>query len=36
MACIKACRLRKTYGKTLALDGINLQVDGGRILGLIV
>ncbi len=35
MACIRARGLRKTYGKTVALDGVNLQVDEGRILGLI-
>jgi ABC-2 type transport system ATP-binding protein len=35
MACIEARGLRKTYGKTVALDGINLRVEEGRILGLI-
>src|SRR5436309_2617530 len=35
MACIEAQGLRKTYGSTVALDGINLQVEEGRILGLI-
>ena len=35
MACIEARGLRKTYGKTVALDGINLQVEEGRIVGLI-
>lgn len=35
MACIEAHALRKTYGTTVALDGVDLQVDDGRILGLI-
>jgi ABC-2 type transport system ATP-binding protein len=35
MACIEARGLRKTYGKTIALDGVNLRVEEGRILGLI-
>ena len=35
MACIEARGLRKTYGTTVALDGINLRVEEGRILGLI-
>jgi ABC-2 type transport system ATP-binding protein len=35
MACIEARGLRKTFGKTVALDGINLRVEEGRILGLI-
>jgi ABC-2 type transport system ATP-binding protein len=35
MACIEACGLRKTFGPTVALDGINLRVEEGRILGLI-
>src|ERR1700751_4916045 len=35
MTCIEARGLRKTFGSTVALDGINLQVDEGRILGLI-
>ena len=34
MACIEAHGLRKAYGDTVALDGINLQVETGRILGL--
>ena len=33
--CIKARGLRKTYGATVALDGLDLQVGSGRILGLI-
>ena len=35
MACIDARGLRKSFGKTVALDGINLRVEEGRILGLI-
>ncbi|MFZ0733674.1 MAG: ABC transporter ATP-binding protein [Candidatus Sulfotelmatobacter sp.] len=35
MACIEARGLRKTFGATKALDGIDLQVQEGRILGLI-
>jgi ABC-2 type transport system ATP-binding protein len=35
MACIEARGLRKTYGATTALDGLNLRVEEGRILGLI-
>lgn len=35
MACIEAHGLRKAFGKTVALDGINLRVEDGRILGLI-
>jgi ABC-2 type transport system ATP-binding protein len=35
MACIEARGLRKTFGKTIALDGVNLRVEEGRILGLI-
>jgi ABC-2 type transport system ATP-binding protein len=35
MACIEARGLRKTFGPTVALDGVNLRVDEGRILGLI-
>jgi ABC-2 type transport system ATP-binding protein len=35
MACIEAHGLRKTFGATVALDGIDLQVEAGRILGLI-
>src|SRR5256714_4542657 len=35
MACIEARGLRKAYGPTGALDGINLQVEEGRILGII-
>ena len=35
MACIEARGLRKAFGKTIALDGVNLRVEEGRILGLI-
>ena len=35
MACIEARGLRKTYGATRALDGIDLVVEEGRIVGLI-
>jgi len=35
MASIEARGLRKAFGKTVALDGINLRVEEGRILGLI-
>src|SRR5512146_2468838 len=35
MACIEARGLRKTFGTTKALDGVDLRVEEGRILGLI-
>ena len=35
MACIEARGLRKAYKTTVALDGVDLQVEEGRILGLI-
>ena len=35
MACIEARGLRKTFGATVALDGVNLRIEEGRILGLI-
>ncbi|HZQ22420.1 MAG TPA: ABC transporter ATP-binding protein [Terriglobales bacterium] len=35
MACIEARGLRKAFGKTIALDGIDLRVEEGRILGLV-
>src|SRR5207253_2047619 len=35
MACIEARDLRKTFGTTVALDGIDLRVEEGRILGII-
>src|SRR3974377_2602740 len=33
MACIEAHRLRKAFGTTIALDGVDLRLEGGRILG---
>src|SRR5690349_11328923 len=35
MACIEAHGLRKTFGNTVALDGVDLRVEQGRILGII-
>ncbi|MBW3671282.1 MAG: ABC transporter ATP-binding protein, partial [Acidobacteria bacterium] len=35
MTCIEARGLRKTFGPTVAVDGIDLRVEEGRILGLI-
>src|SRR5256712_7672554 len=35
MACIEARGLRKAFGTTIALDGVNLRVEEGRILGII-
>src|SRR5216110_1577107 len=35
MACIEARGLRKAFGTTVALDGVELRVEEGRILGLI-
>jgi ABC-2 type transport system ATP-binding protein len=35
MACIQARGLRKTFGTTVALDGLDLTVEEGRIVGLI-
>ncbi len=35
MTLIEARGLRKTFGTTVALDGVNLRVEEGRILGLI-
>jgi ABC-2 type transport system ATP-binding protein len=35
MACIEARGLRKNFGDTVALDGVDLQIDEGRIVGLI-
>jgi ABC-2 type transport system ATP-binding protein len=35
MACIEARGLRKSYGTTVALDGVDLRIEEGRILGLI-
>ena len=34
MACIEARGLRKAFGKTVALDNVDLRVEEGRILGL--
>src|SRR5437764_3278622 len=35
MACIEARGVRKAFGTTVAVDGIDLRVEEGRILGLI-
>src|SRR5258706_2020114 len=35
MTCIEARGLRKVYGTTVALDGVDLRVEEGRILGVI-
>jgi ABC-2 type transport system ATP-binding protein len=35
MACIEARDLRKIFGTTVALDGIDLRVEKGRILGIV-
>src|SRR6202022_1039359 len=35
MTCIEARGLRKAFGTTIALDGIDLRVEEGRVLGLI-
>ena len=35
MPCIEARGLRKTFGTTVALDGVDMRVEEGRILGLI-
>jgi ABC-2 type transport system ATP-binding protein len=35
MACIEAHGLRKVFGTTVALDGVDLRIEQGRILGLI-
>ena len=35
MTCIEARGLRKSFGTTTALDGVDLRVEEGRILGLI-
>jgi len=35
MPCIEARGLRKAFGPTIALDGVDLRVEEGRILGLI-
>jgi ABC-2 type transport system ATP-binding protein len=35
MACIEARGLRKAFGSTIALDGVDLRIEEGRIVGLI-
>jgi len=35
MACIEARGLRKAFGTTVAVDGIDLRVEEGRILGIV-
>ncbi len=35
MTCIEARGLRKAFGTTIALDGVDLRVEEGRILGLV-
>src|SRR6266700_2095238 len=35
MACIEARGIRKAFGTTIALDGVDLRLEEGRILGLI-
>ena len=35
MACIEARGLRKNFGSTVALDGLDLRIEEGRIVGLI-
>jgi len=35
MACIETRGLRKAFGTTIALDGVDMRVEEGRILGLI-
>src|SRR6266566_7812307 len=35
MPCIEARGLRKTFGTTVAVDGVDLRVEEGRIVGLI-
>src|SRR6266516_7275068 len=35
MACIEARGLHKVFGTTIALDGVDLRVEEGRILGII-
>ena len=35
MACIEARGLRKAFGTTIALDGVDLRIEEGRVLGLI-
>jgi ABC-2 type transport system ATP-binding protein len=35
MACIEARGLRKAFGTTVALDGVDLRVEDGRVVGLV-
>src|SRR5438105_5310146 len=35
MACIEGRGLRKTFNSTVALDGVDLRVEEGRIVGLV-
>jgi ABC-2 type transport system ATP-binding protein len=35
MACVEARGLRRSFGSTVALDGIDLRIEEGRILGLV-
>jgi ABC-2 type transport system ATP-binding protein len=35
MACVEAHGLRKAFGTTVALDGIDLRIETGRILGIL-
>ena len=35
MACIEARGLRKAFGTTIALDGVDLRIEEGRIVGII-
>src|SRR5258705_4170869 len=35
MACIEARGLRKSYGGTVGVDGVDLRVEEGRILGVV-
>lgn len=35
MACIEARGLRKTFGTAVALDGVDLRVEEGRVLGIV-
>src|ERR1700680_2474009 len=35
MTCIEARGLRKTFGTTVALDGVDLRIEEGRIVGII-
>ncbi len=35
MPCMEARGLRKAYGRTVALDGVDLRVEDGRVLGIV-